>query len=220
MTRRSIRIRLALALLCLCALPALFWAALGFSLPTPELAFGRMARQHMAGDAPIVAQGELSVADDSYYTAHQARWLVARQGGRFLCAGVQKTFWFLWKPSQDTFSRFQATPVLDRERPLYLWTVHTGADFDQEHRNYLSVACCGDPDVVRVELTRAQLPHTGGGGLDQYGVTVSAAETSPGSGVFEFRHTVPNQPGQNGGYLSYRLRGYDAQGALVYELVV
>lgn len=215
--RVPVRVRAALAALALAAALLVLWgAAADWAVPSPRLALRLAEREHAYGPGQIVAQGELVFQESAQ--GQGRRWLVSRSGDRFAAVVLERRLDVLWR-CEDFLPPMRPT----EEAPLgfaflgqtVLREIHYG-NSRVTGMEYILAVCSGDPEIVSVELTMGVMPREfaddPGGWLAEHGVTVQCAPAGEGVWVGQ-----PVLMGQSGGSTNVRLRGYGADGELIYD---
>lgn len=221
-----IRLRAGLSALFLVLALFLLWWLSGWAWPTPTLAHRALERENLFGRGKIVAEGEIPHSEDAPHSSDQGTHFVVSEGdGRYAVSILRPKWGFLWRSAENFYWPYQVL-IPTEENPLVygflvsepIYTIHSGS-VGTSGWDYLLLAASADPDIVRLEVTmdlvsRDELEQDPDWGL-HHGVTVEAAETRPGSGLW-LAHAVPD--GDNGSaYVA--LRGYNAAGDLVYTYI-
>ena len=217
-----IRLRAGLSALFLVLSLLLLWWLSGWAWPTRTLAHRALEREHLFGRGEIVAEGEITHSgDSSHINQPGTHFVVSERDGRYAVSILRPKWGFLWRSDEDFFWPYQVlTPT--EESPLTygflvsdpIYTANSGM-VSSSGWEYLLLVVSADPDIVRVEVTmdlvsRAEWEQDPDRGL-LHGVTVSAAETEPGTGLW----LTPVPLDKTGGSTCVSLRGYDAGGDLV-----
>ncbi len=267
-----VRLRAGLTALLLVLTLLLLWWLSGWAWPTRALAHRALEREHLFGHGEIVAEGEITHAEDaspfgqsgthfvvserdgryavsvlrpkwgfghgeivaegeithaedaSPFGQSGTHFVVSERDGRYAVSVLRPKWGFLWRSTEDLFWSYQVL-IPTEEKPLTyvflvsdpIYTVSSGL-VHTSGWDYLLLVASADPDIVRVEVTidlvsRDELEQDPDWGL-HHGVTVTATETEPGSGLW-LAHAVPDD---SNGSTYVALRGYDA--ALTYVFLV
>lgn len=221
-----IRLRAGLSALFLVLALLLLWWLSGWAWPTRTLAHRALEREHLFGRGEIVAEGEITHSEDAS-PIHQpgTHFVVSERDGRYAVSVLRPKWGFLWRSTKDLFWSYQVL-IPTEEKPLAygflvsdpIYTVRSGS-VGTSGWDYLLLVASADPDIVRVEVTmdlvsRDELDQDPDWGL-HHGVTVEATETEPGSGLW----LAPITLEKSGGTVYVVLRGYDADGDLVYTYI-
>lgn len=221
-----IRLRAGLSALFLVLALFLLWWLSGWAWPTPTLAHRALEREHLFGRGEIVAEGEITHAEEAS-PMHQpgTHFVVSERDGCYAVSVLRPKWGFLWRSTEDLFWSYQVL-IPTEESPLVygflvsdpIYTVRSGS-VGTSGWDYLLLVASADPDIVRVEVTmdlvsRDELEQDPDWGL-HHGVTVEATETGSGSGLW----LAPITLEKTGGSTYIVLRGYNAAGALVYTYI-
>lgn len=221
-----IRLRAGLSALFLVLALLLLWWLSGWAWPTRTLAHRALEREHLFGRGEIVAEGEITYSgDSSHINQPGTHFVVSERDGRYAVSILRPKWGFLWRSDEDFFWPYQVmTPT--EESPLTygflvsdpIYTANSGM-VSSSGWEYLLLVVSADPDIARVEVTmdlvsRDEWEQDPDWGL-RHGVTVEAAETGPGSGLW----LAPITLEKSGGTVYVALRGYDAAGDLVYTYI-
>lgn len=226
-----VRVRLALSLLLLVLTFFLAWWATGWAWPTRELAYRALEITHAFGPGEIVSQGEVTFEEgySNRFVSRPSVWMVSRFGDSFGLSVLEQTPGPLWRECDVRYYGFQVlTPT--GEAPLSaaelakadaLSRLSDGQWLDGD-TEYLWAICALDPAIVRVEVTMNYTYRlgTGTGYGDPIESDLVTAQAQPvAEGVWLARVRLPNPlEGRSGGYsANHSLRGYDADGQLVYD---
>lgn len=226
-----IRVRLALSLILLVLVFFLAWFCIGWAWPTRELAYRALETAYGFGPGEIVAQGEVTFEEgySNRYTNRPSAWMISHFGDSFAAAVLEQTPGPLWQECDIRYYGFQVlTPT--EETPLAAAEL-AKADgpsrlFDGQWMDgdteYLWAICALDPAIVRVELTMNYTYNfaVGDGYSDPLESEPVTAQAQPvADGVWLARVRLPDPlEGRAGGYsANHSLRGYDADGQLVYD---
>lgn len=221
-----VRLRAGLTALLLVLTLLLLWWLSGWAWPTRTLAHRALEREHLFGHGEIVAEGEITHAEDaSPFGQSGTHFVVSERDGRYAVSVLRPKWGFLWRSTEDLFWSYQVL-IPTEEKPLTyvflvsdpIYTVSSGL-VHTSGWDYLLLVASADPDIVRVEVTidlvsRDELEQDPDWGL-HHGVTVTATETEPGSGLW----LAPITLEKSGGTVYVVLRGYDAAGELVYTYI-
>ena len=226
-----IRVRLTLSLILLVLTFFLSWWSTGWAWPTRELAYRALETANGFGPGEIVAQGEVTFEEgySNRYLRRPSAWMVGRFGGSFAAAVLEQAPGPLWREHDIRYYGFQVlTPT--EEVPLtaaelaqadaapYLFDGQW-VDRDTE---YLWAICALDPAIVRVEITmnytyRLAVGEGYSDSMESDPVTAQAQPVAEGVGLARVRLPNPLE-GRAGGYsANHTLRGYDADGKLIYD---
>ena len=227
-----VRVRLALSLLLLVLSFFLVWFCTGWAWPTRELAYRALETAYGFGPGEIVAQGEITFEEgySNQSGSGFSAWMAGRFGDSFAFSVLKQAPGPLWRRSEPLRYAFQVlTPT--EETPLAA-TLLAQADgpFGSRpvgtpfllHSEYLWAICALDPAIVRVELTmnytyRLVVGDGYGDPLESDPVTAQAQPVADGVWLARVRLPDPLE-GRSGGYsANHSLRGYDADGQLVYD---
>ena len=223
-----IRVRLALSLILLVLAFFLVWFCTGWAWPTRELAYRALETSHGFGPGKIVAQGEVAFEEgySNRYTDHPSAWMIGRFGDSFAAAVLEQTPGPLWRACDiygfQVLTSTEETPLVAAElaKADRFFRLSDG-QWDDE-TEYLWAICALDPAIVRVEMTmnytyRLAIGDGYSDPMESDPVTVQAQPM--GSGVWLARVRSPDPlEGRSGGYsVNYSLRGYGADGKLVYD---
>lgn len=219
-----IRLRAGLSALFLVLALLLLWWLSGWAWPTQTLAHRALEREHLFGHGEIVGGGAITLSDEEAHSASGGtHFLVSEKDGRYAVSVLRPKWWIFWRSAQDVYWPFQVLAPTEKAPLAYsflasepTYEVSAGA-VRTAGWEYLLLVVSADPHIVRVEVTmdlftREDLERD----PDQIfssGVTVSAGETEPGSGLW----LAPLSLDKTGGTTRVLLRGYDAAGALVYD---
>ena len=221
-----VRLRAGLTALLLVLTLLLLWWLSGWAWPTRTLAHRALEREHLFGHGEIVAEGELILSAETSHSSQQGtHFVVSARDGRYAVSILRPKWGFLWRSAQGfSWPFFALSPT--EEKPLAysflatdsIYTVSSGL-VHTSGLEYLLLVVSADPDIVRVEVTmdlvsRDELEQDPDWGL-HHGVTVTATETEPGSGLWLAPITLDKTDG--GTYIV--LRGYAAAGELVYTYI-
>ena len=223
-----VRVRLALSLILLVLAFFLAWFCTGWAWPTRELAYRALETSHGFGPGKIVAQGEVAFEEgySNRYTDHPSAWMIGRFGDSFAAAVLEQTPGPLWRACDiygfQVLTSTEETPLVAAElaKADRFFRLSDG-QWDDE-TEYLWAICALDPAIVRVEMTmnytyRLAIGDGYSDPMESDPVTVQAQPM--GSGVWLARVRSPDPlEGRSGGYsVNYSLRGYGADGKLVYD---
>ena len=223
-----VRVRLALSLLLLVLAFFLVWFCTGWAWPTRELAYRALETSHGFGPGEIVAQGEVTFEEgySNRYTDRPSAWMIGRFGDSFAAAVLEQTPGPLWRACDiygfQVLTSTEETPLVAAElaKADRFFRLSDG-QWDDE-TEYLWAICALDPAIVRVEMTmnytyRLAIGDGYSDPMESDPVTVQAQPM--GSGVWLARVRSPDPlEGRSGGYsVNYSLRGYGADGKLVYD---
>ena len=223
-----IRVRLALSLILLVLAFFLVWFCTGWAWPTRELAYRALETAYGFGPGEIVAQGEVTFEEgySSRYTDRPSAWMIGRFGDSFAAAVLEQTPGPLWRACDiygfQVLTSTEETPLVAAElaKADRFFRLSDG-QWDDE-TEYLWAICALDPAIVRVEMTmnytyRLAIGDGYSDPMESDPVTVQAQPM--GSGVWLARVRSPDPlEGRSGGYsVNYSLRGYGADGKLVYD---
>lgn len=226
-----VRVRLALSLLLLVLSFFLVWFCTGWAWPTRELAYRALETAYGFGPGEIVAQGEITFEEgySNQSGSGFSAWMAGRFGDSFAFSVLKQAPGPLWRRSEPLRYAFQVlTPT--EETPLAAAEL-VKADgpsrlFDGQWMDgdteYLWAICALDPAIVRVELTMNYTYNfaVGDGCSDSLESEPVTAQAHPvADGVWLARVRLPDPlEGRSGGYsANHSLRGYDADGQLVYD---
>ena len=226
-----VRVRLALSLLLLVLSFFLVWFCTGWAWPTRELAYRALETAYGFGPGEIVAQGEVTFEEgySNRYTNRPSAWMIGRSGDSFAAAVLEQTPGPLWRRSTPLRYSFQVlTPT--EEVPLAAAELSeadgpsrlSDGQWLNGDTEYLWAICALDPAIVRVELTMNYTYNfaVGDGYSDPLESAPVTAQAQPvADGVWLARVRLPDPlEGRSGGYsANHSLRGYDADGQLVYD---
>lgn len=221
-----IRLRAGLSALFLVLALLLLWWLSGWAWPTRTLAHRALERENLFGRGEIVAEGEITLSEDTSHSSQQGtHFVVSKADGRYAVSVLRPKWGFLWRSAEDYFWSFFALSPTEEAPLAYsflatdpIYTVSSGL-VHTSGLEYLLLVASADPDIVRVEVTmdlvsRDELEQDPDWGL-HHGVTVEAAEIGPGSGLW----LAPITLEKTGGGTYIVLRGYDAAGELVYTYI-
>lgn len=211
--RVPIRVRAGLSAFFLLLALLFLWWVLDWAVPSPVLALRLAEREHVFGPGELVAERAITLESTSTYIGGD-RVLVSRSGDQFAVASLERKFWLLWQAE----SLYVLRPT--EEEPLsYSFLAYGfphGISEEDMGSEYLLCICSSDPGIVRVELTMGLSP----GGLSQEEEVDWLRENgtvtdcvSIGDAVFLGRTLLPRSSGGT----SVRLRGYGADGRLLYD---
>lgn len=212
-----VRLRAALAALALFLALLTLWGFLGWAVPVPRLALRLAERAHAYGPGQIAARGELSFQSEESAPMAGKTWFVSRMDDRFAAVVLERKLGVLWQCRDFWVLR----PT--EEAPLsftYLgWTTIAEVSHGivaQTGMEEIVAVCSSDPEIVSVELTMGIMPldYTDGPAawLAERGVTVTC--TPAGEQVWVGQVVLADQIS---GATVARLRGYDADGTLLYD---
>ncbi len=216
--RFPLKAKLALGALLFLAGGLLLWSALDYPAFTMEAPLRRLERENLFGPGQTVASGEIRYRQVSGQGVDQdLTWVFRRCGDRYHLAVLQALPGFLWRPapygSYLDFSDVKSRGVLS-------YPVGMEHFYDEASERWASewvvVALADDPSVVRLE-------GSFGYGADETAALAAAvpARFQPVPGVdrvWVAQQAVPEPVKGPAIYSSYIfLRGYDAQGRLVYD---
>ena len=217
-----IRLRAGLSALFLALSLLLLWWLSGWAWPTRTLAHRALEREHLFGRGVVVGGGGISLSDEAAHSRSLGtHFLVSERDGRYAVSVLRPKWGLLWRSARDFHWPFQVLAPTEEvplaysflaSEPVYAVNAGTVRSSGWE---YLLLVVSSDPDIVRVEVTmdlvsRAEWEQDPDRGL-LHGVTVSAAETEPGTGLW----LAPVSLDKTGGSTCVSLRGYDAGGDLV-----
>lgn len=221
-----IRLRAGLSAFFLVLALFLLWWLSGWAWPTPTLAHRALERENLFGRGEIVVEGEITRSEDTSHSSDQGtHFVVSERDGRYAVSVLRSKWGFLWRSAEDFFWPYQVLIPTEEDPLAYgflagdpLYTADSGMVRAYGWEELLLVASA-DPDIVRVEVTmdlvsRDELEQDPDWGL-HHGVTVEATETGPGSGLW----LAPITLEKSGGTVYVILRGYDADGDLVYTYI-
>lgn len=221
-----IRLRAGLSALFLVLALLLLWWLSGWAWPTRTLAHRAVERENLFGRGEIVAEGEITLSEDTSHSSQQGtHFVVSKADGRYAVSVLRPKWGFLWRRTEDLFWSYQVLAPTE-EKPLAygflvsdpIYTVHSGS-VRTSGWDYLLLVTSADREIVRVEVTmdlvsRDELEQDPGWGL-HHGVTVEAVETEPGNNLWLAPITLEKTDGSS--YVA--LRGYNAAGELVYSCI-
>lgn len=218
--RRLILLCAALAIL----LPAFLYLQ-NWPTLTAEGALRRVERQYLSAPGEIVARGRLSLRarDDSAQATH---WLVTQGAdGRYAVAVLDHFWGILWRPARHgSYHIPDQYPTADEALQWISVSLNvlTSAPGDWADIS-TALVFSHDPAVTRVTLTQAALPrevtHDPVPHIEAGGVTAECVQVAPGVWLGEV--TFPFITGSTGGSSApwTILRGYDAAGTLICEVL-
>lgn len=223
-----VRVRLALSLLLLVLAFFLAWWSTGWAWPTRELAYRALETAHGFGPGEIVAQGEVTFEEgySNRYTDRPSAWMFGRSGDSFAAAVLEQTPGPLWRACDiynfQVLTATQGAPLVAAElaKADRFFRLPDG-QWDDE-TEYLWAVCALDPAIIRVELTmnytyRLAVGDGYSDAMESDLVTAQVQSVGPGVWLARVRSPDPLE-GRNGGYsANHSLRGYDADGQLVYD---
>ena len=200
-----IRLRAGLSALFLVLALLLLWWLSGWAWPTRTLAHRALERENLFGRGEIVAEGEITLSEDTSHSSQQGtHFVVSKADGRYAVSVLRPKWGFLWRSAEDYFWSFFALSPTEGAPLAYsflatdpIYTVSSGL-VHTSGLEYLLLVASADPDW----------------GL-HHGVTVEATETEPGSCLW----LAPITLEKTGGGTYIVLRGYDTAGELVYTYI-
>lgn len=227
-----IRVRLVLSLILLVLAFFLAWWSTGWAWPTRELAYRALETAHGFGPGEIVAQGEVTFEEgySNWSGAGFSAWMAGRSGDSFAFSVLEQAPGPLWRGSDPLRYAFQVlTPTEDAPLAATLLAQADGPFGTRPvgtpfllHSEYLWAICALDPAIVRVELTMNYTYNFAVGDdfsdpIESDPVTAQAQPVAEGVWLARVRLPDPLE-GHAGGYsANHSLRGYDADGQLVYD---
>ena len=227
-----VRVRLVLSLVLLVLTFFLAWWASGWAWPTRGLAYRALETAHGFGPGEIVAQGEISFEKgySNQSGADYSAWMAGRFGDSFAFSVLEQAPGPLWRGNDPLRYAFQVltpteeTPLAaallaQADGPFGRRPVGTPFLFQSE---YLWAICTLDPAIVRVEVTMNYTYRLGtdvdfSDPMESDPVTAQAQPMA--EGVWLARVRLPDPLEGRGGVYStnHSLRGYDADGVLIYD---
>lgn len=221
-----IRLQAGLSALFLVLALLLLWWLSGWAWPTRTLAHRALEQEHLFGRGELVGGGEIVLSEASSHSSGQGtHFLVSERDGRYAVSVLRPKWGFLWRGAQDYSWPFLVLSPTDEAPLAYsflasdpIYTVTSGT-IRASGWEYLLLVISADPDIVRVEVTmdlvsRDEWEQDPDWGL-HHGVTVDAAETEPGSGLW----LAPVTLEKTGGSTYVVLQGYNAAGDLIYTYI-
>ena len=227
-----VRVRLVLSLVLLVLTFFLAWWASGWAWPTRGLAYRALETAHGFGPGEIVAQGEISFEKgySNQSGADYSAWMAGRFGDSFAFSVLEQAPGPLWRGNDPLRYAFQVlTPT--EETPLAAALLaQADGPFGRRpvgtpflfHSEYLWAICTLDPAIVRVEVTMNYTYRLGtdvdfSDPMESDPVTAQAQPMA--EGVWLARVRLPDPLEGRGGVYSTNqsLRGYDADGVLIYD---
>lgn len=203
----------------------LLWGSLDFAVPSPTLAVGLAQRQALFGPGQIVVSDDIQL-DDGFRSQFNrgGRWYVVRDGGHTATVVLRRVWDYLWT-TEDRDHPMQIH-LLSEDVPLsYAW-VGFGYQLDAEGQpnsttsQQLVCICAYDDRFARVEATMSpnppapqdMTPEERAAWRADHASTVTAVPA--GDRVWTALITLEDSSSFSS--LTH-LKGYDAQGNLIYE---
>ncbi|MCC2259240.1 hypothetical protein AAAT94_05370 [Intestinimonas aquisgranensis] len=227
-----VRVQLVLSLVLLVLTFFLAWWASGWAWPTRGLAYRALETAHGFGPGEIVAQGEISFEKgySNQSGADYSAWMAGRFGDSFAFSVLEQAPGPLWRGNDPLCYAFQVlTPT--EETPLAAALLaQADGPFGRRpvgtpflfHSEYLWAICTLDPAIVRVEVTMNYTYRLGtdvdfSDPMESDPVTAQAQPMA--EGVWLARVRLPDPLEGRGGVYStnHSIRGYDADGVLIYD---
>ena len=203
----------------------LLWSSLDFAVPAPTLAVGMAQRQALFGPGQITASGDLALDDGFRPQSNLSdRWYVVRDGGHAATVVLRRVWGFLWT-IEDRDHPMQIH-LLSEDVPLsYTW-VGYGYQLDASGQpnstttQQLVCICAYDDRFARVEATMSpnppspqdMTPEEQAAWRADHAATVTAVPA--GDRVWTALITLEDSASFSS--LTH-LKGYDAQGKLIYD---
>ena len=103
-----IRLRAGLSALFLVLALLLLWWLSGWAWPTRTLAHRALERENLFGRGEIVAEGEITHAEDaSPFGQSGTHFVVSERDGRYAVSVLRPTWWVFWRGVRDFYWPFQ-----------------------------------------------------------------------------------------------------------------
>lgn len=223
--RIPMALRAALWTLLLLLSLLLLWSSLDFAVPSPALAVDMAQRQALFGPGHIVSSGDMAL-DDGFLPQYNqgGRWYVVRDGSHTATVVLRRVLDHLW--TTEDRDRPMQIHLLSEAVPLsYAW-VGFGFQLDASGQpnstttQQLVSICAYDDRFARIEATMSptppspqdMTPEEQAAWLADHAVTVTAVP----AGDRVWTALIPLEESSSFSSLTH-LKGYDAQGNLIYE---